>query len=108
MITYRNLDFHKVSLAIIDYDWMYGSGEQRAMRLAKKQFYENKINQARDNSSRMWKTLKALISTKNSNQINSIIHEGNEITEHLEDKFNSFFVDSINHIITESNFIFAN
>ncbi|VEN53031.1 unnamed protein product [Callosobruchus maculatus] len=38
MISYRNLDFHKISLEIIDYDWMYGSGN---VNMVFENFFQN-------------------------------------------------------------------
>lgn len=75
----------------------------KLIKIKKKEYYENKIDQNKDNSTSMWKTLKEVIrgepvGAKTIENIDfEILDKGTE--GNIADKFNLYYIQSVNDII---------
>lgn len=75
----------------------------KIMRHEKKIYFENKIDNCKNDSKKMWETLKPLLSNKKGNVLKKIKIDDEEVTEQTEisNKLNNFYINSINNIISE-------
>lgn len=75
------------------------------LKNSKRKYYERNIDKNKYNSKQMWTKLKEIIGDKKviTAQLNNINFSGEMISDKkvIADKFNSFFVDSIEEIITD-------
>jgi len=69
------------------------------LRKTRSEYIRNKIDQHKDNSKELWKILKKLMKSANSNP-RSITFEGREVhsEQAIADKFNDYFVNSVSLI----------
>lgn len=81
----------------------YRNQAVKIIRSEKCKFYEGRIDQCKNDSKRMWRTLKDLISGKKARKVSKIKISDEEITDIdlLPDKLNEFFVGSIDEIVSQ-------
>lgn len=89
-------------------DWLsYKNERNKAVHIArvhKRQYYENKIDQNKTDSKKMWKEMKELIGTKRQvEEVEYITFKEEKCTKQEEicERFNKYFVTSIDDIIKE-------
>lgn len=73
-----------------------------AIRRAKHEYYETKIDNCKNDSKEMWKTLKTFISNSNQENYDKIIFNENKIISdktEIVQEFNKFYINSIKDVI---------
>lgn len=101
----RDKLYKRAILTKIDQDWENFKQKRNKVvtliRTAKITYYNKKIDETKNNSTEMWKTLKGLIKVENKKCpkeeiiFNNKIVSGDEISE----SFNNFFINSITEIV---------
>ena len=71
----------------------------------KKLYYENLIDQNKNNSKAMWKAIQEVLDNKGKNNTISEIYLGNSLVtdeEQIAERFNEYFVTTINYILNNN------
>ena len=91
-------------------DWRYYKQKRNAVvngiRQQKEIFYQEKIDEVKDNPVEMWKTLKQLVkSNKKENNKEGIIfnNEMEKNKQTIANKFNAYFLNSLEELVTYPN-----
>ncbi|RWS02969.1 endonuclease-reverse transcriptase-like protein, partial [Dinothrombium tinctorium] len=100
----KNHLFNKAKYSNLSHDWHYYKtvrNQYVSMLSAKKKyFYEKQIDLNKNDSKKMWKTLKSIVSTKSKSNITEINFNGITCynSNEIADKFNNYFVESVKEI----------
>lgn len=103
-IKIRDQFYQKAINTITDEDWnIYKRQRNRIVtliRTSKVRYYDEKIDQNKQNSTEMWKTLKSIVNEKNQDSIkNEIIFNGVVVEKDICERFNEHFLNSIDEIV---------
>lgn len=106
LIKRRNVAYEKACLQDTDINWsMYKelrNSVTTLIRRKKKAYYENLIDENKNDSKLMWKAIKEVVGKQNKGNTISRIYFGNLlVTDRVEiaEKFNEFFVASVEEIV---------
>lgn len=107
LATERDKAYRKALYEDTEQNWQQFKNKRNAVvkliKIKKKEYYENKIDQNKDNPTSMWKTLKEVIRGEpvGAKAIENIDFEilDNDTEGNIADKFNLYYIQSINDII---------
>jgi exonuclease III len=99
----RNLAFHKAGITNKEEDWtlyrILRNVYTNILNDTKCKYYENKIDEVKNNSSEMWKTLKFIINKDKPKLKNVELNINDEEKKNVEQYMNKFYVNSVIDIV---------
>lgn len=106
-IKVRNESFRRATVVNNDDEWAQYRLDRNKVtnvcRKAERTYYEMKIDSNKGNSKEMWKTLKELVKTEQTNFVIDKVKDGNGelVTDcgKIAKEFNKYFLESINNLI---------